>query len=122
MAGNGRQNADEALALALASGKTARDAAAEIGIGERTVARRLADPMFRQRVHVLRGQMVTRALGRMADGMSEAADTLRGLLKAESEAVQLGAARSLLELGCKLREAVELEERVTALETKGETR
>ena len=52
----------------------------------------------------------------MADGVTEAADTLRGLLKADSDAVKLGAARSLLELGTKLREAVELEERLTDLE------
>lgn len=115
MAGSGRRNADEALALALASGKTVRDAAAELGIGERTAARRLVDLAFRARVNELRGEMVSRALGRMADGMTEAADTLRGLLHAESEAVKLGAARSLLEIGVKLREAVELEAEVKEL-------
>jgi HEAT repeat protein len=52
----------------------------------------------------------------MADGMAEAADMLRQLLAAKSENVRLGAARSLLELGVKLREAVELEERVRLLE------
>ena len=57
-----------------------------------------------------------RALARLADGMTEAADVLRQLLAAESEAVRLGAARSLLELGVKLREPVELEERLAALE------
>jgi hypothetical protein len=104
------------LALALAAGKTARDAAEQVGVGERTAARRLADPAFRARVAALRGEMVSRALGRTADGMNEAADTLRGLLKATSETVQLGAARTLLELGVKLRESVEQEERLRALE------
>jgi hypothetical protein len=60
--------------------------------------------------------MIGRALGKMADGMAEAAGTLRELLTAESESVRLGAARSLLELGVKLRESVELEERLAALE------
>jgi hypothetical protein len=60
--------------------------------------------------------MVARSLGRMADGMSDAADVLRQLLAARSESVRLGAARSLLELGVKLRESVELEERLQALE------
>ena len=53
--------------------------------------------------------MVSTALGRMADGMAEAADVLRGLLNAESESVRLGAARSLMELGAKLRESTGLE-------------
>jgi hypothetical protein len=50
MAHRGRRNADEALALALASGQTLRDAAAAAAISERTAARRWADPGFRRRV------------------------------------------------------------------------
>jgi hypothetical protein len=82
MAGSGRRNADETLALALASGQTLRDAAT--GIGERTTARRRADPAFRRRVDELRADLVARALGRLADGMAEAADVLRALLAAET--------------------------------------
>jgi len=110
VAHRGRRNADEALALALASEQTLRDAAQQAGIGERTATRRLADPAFRRRVSELRGDMVQRSLERMADGMTEAADVLRQLLAAQSESVHLGAARSLLELSAKLRESVELEE------------
>ena len=58
--------------------------------------------------------------GKMADGMAEAADTLRGLLNAEGENVRLGAARSILELGTKLRDAVEIEERLVELERRQE--
>jgi hypothetical protein len=116
MAGRGRRNADEALALALAGGQTLRDAAAAVGIAERTAHRRWADADFRRRVTELRGDMVSRSLGKMADGMTEAAGVLRQLLAAQSESVRLGAARSLLELGVKLRESVELEERLAALE------
>src|SRR5262245_32737267 len=116
MAHRGRQNADEALALAVASGQSLRDAAGSAGVSERTAARRWADPIFRRRVIELRADMVQRSLGRMADGMTEAADVLRQLLAGESESVRLGAARSLLELGVKLRESVELEERLAALE------
>jgi hypothetical protein len=116
VAHRGRRNADEALATAVASGRTLRDAAADAGVGERTATRRWADPAFRLRVSELRAGLVRNALGRMADGMTEAADVLRQLLKAQSESVRLGAARSLLELGCKLRENVELEERLQALE------
>jgi hypothetical protein len=116
MAHSDRRKADEALALAVAVGKTLRDAALAVGIGERTAARRWADPDFRRRVSELRGEIVARSLGRMADGMNEAADELRRLLGARSEAVRLGAARSLLELSVKLRDSTELEMRLAALE------
>jgi len=117
VAHRGRRNADEALALAVASGQTLRDAAAANGIGERTATRRRADAAFRRRVAELRGDMVGRALGKMADGMADAADVLRQLLAAGTPpAVRLGAARSLLERGTKLRESVELETRLAELE------
>ncbi len=56
----------------------------------------------------------------MADGMADAAAKLRELLTAESESVRLGAARALLELGTKLRDSVELEARLAALEQRHE--
>ena len=117
MAHCGRRNADEPLALALATGQTLRGGAEAAGIAERTATRRWADPAFRRRVAQLRGDMVQRALGRMAHGMAEAADVLRALLApAMPPAVRLGAARSLLELGVRLRESVELEARLASLE------
>jgi hypothetical protein len=64
----------------------------------------------------LRGELVGLALGKLADGMAEAAAGLRQLLGAQSETVRLGACRALLELGVKLRESVELEARIAALE------
>jgi hypothetical protein len=116
MAAFGRRKGDDALLLALAAGQTVRDAARAAGVGERTATRRVAEPAFLRRVADLRADMVGRALGRMADAMTAAADTLRQLLTARSENVRLGAARSLLELGVKLRESVELEQRLLALE------
>jgi hypothetical protein len=47
--------------------------------------------------------------------MAEAANILHQLLTAESESVRLGAARSVLELGVRLRESVELEEQIREL-------
>jgi HEAT repeat protein len=118
MAENGGAKGDEGLLLALASGQTVRDAAQAVGIGERTATRRLADPEFRQRLAQLRAAMVSRAVGKLADGMVEAADVLRQLLQAESESVRLSAARTLLDVGNRLRESMELEERIRALERK----
>ena len=49
--------------------------------------------------------------------MSGAADTLGQLArKAKQESVRLAAARAVLELGAQLRETVELEQRIAALE------
>jgi hypothetical protein len=116
VAHRGRQNADEALAVALAAGQSLRLAAQAAGVGERTATRRWADPGFRRRVNELRSELVQQSLGRLADGMVAAADKLRELLDAKSESVRLGAARALLEVGVRLRESVEFEERLTALE------
>ena len=118
MAGNGSKKNADALALALAAGDSIADAAAKAGMGDRTAYRRLADPVFRQRIQTLRGEMIGQALGRMAAGMTEGADVLRGLLKAQSESVRLGACRAMLELSAKLRESVELEARLDALENR----
>jgi hypothetical protein len=108
----------EAAALALAAGRTQPEAAKSAGCGTRTIKTWLHDqPAFGRRVAELRSEMTSRALGRLADGMASAAETLGFLSrKGKSETVRLGAARAVLELGNKLREAVELEARIAALE------
>jgi len=116
MTHNGRHNADEVLALALATGQTLRGAAAAAGVAERTAARRWADAGFRARVTELRTELIGRAVGRLADAAATAADALVNLLAGRSEAARLGAARSILELGARLREGTELAERVAELE------
>jgi hypothetical protein len=116
VAHHGRRNADEVLAAALAAGQTLRDAAVTAGLSERTANRRWAEVDFRRRVAELRAAAAERAVGKMADSLSQAADVLRKLLGAEHESIRLGAARSILEVGLKLRQAFELEERLVALE------
>jgi transposase-like protein len=108
----------EAAALALARGASLSEAAQESGAGERTIKTWTASlPGFNHRVNELRAEMTSRALGRLSDSMTSAADTLGYLSrKGTSEMVRLSAARAVLELGTKLREAVELEERIAALE------
>jgi len=122
VAGSGRRKANDRLALQLAAGRTVVEAALSAGISERTAYRRLEDSIFRRRVSTLRGEMVGRATGRLADESSKAVATLAALLSAESESVRLGAARSILELGTKLREATEIEQRLTALEDNSDKR
>jgi hypothetical protein len=108
----------EAAAVALASGCTIEVAARECSAAVRTIKTWLADvPEFRQRIDGLRADMTKQALGRLVDSMTSAADTLGYLSrKAKSENVRLNAARAVLEMGVKMRETVELEERLAALE------
>ena len=101
----------------MAAGRTLRQAASDSGAGERTIKTWVAhQPALNRRVTELRAGLTAQALGRLTEGMTEAADTLRALLRAKSRSVRLGAARAILELGTKLRESVELEQRIAALE------
>ncbi len=113
---NVRRKGDDALVVALARGQTCRAAAAEAGISEKTAGRRVQEPAFRQAVATARSQMFSEAVGQLAEAAVEAAGTLRALLAAQSETVQLGAARAILEAGPRLRESEELAARVSELE------
>jgi hypothetical protein len=113
----GRHNIDEQLALAIACGSTLEAAAAKLNVSASTVQRRLKDPQFQQRLREVRAEMVTRATSMLTAAALEAVKTLLSLQAKESPpTVRLGAARAVLELGSKLRESIELSERVTALE------
>jgi hypothetical protein len=116
MADDGRPAGDDELILALAAGATVKDAAGQAGIGERTAYRRLADADFRRAVSEARGRLFDNALGRLANIASKAADTLDRLMDSDKPSVSLGAAKAALELGPRLRELTELEERLTRLE------
>jgi hypothetical protein len=104
------------LAWALASGSSIAQAAEQFGISRRTVERHLARPAFRRRVARLRGELIANALGRMADNMTRAADTVSRLLDSDNPVVALRAARALLSLGLRLRDSVELADRIDQVE------
>ena len=105
------------LVAALAAGLSVREAAVAAGMAERTAYRRLADPGFKAAVSAARGAMLDRAVGKLAETSTHAADCLAALLTSDDDRVRLAAARSILELGPKLREATELADRVAAAET-----
>lgn len=119
----GRKNADDAMLLHLASGKTVQAVAELCAVSERTVRRRQAEAGFGERLHALRADMIDRGLGKLADAVADAAQALRNLLaEAESEAVKLSAAKAILEQAVKLRDAAELEQRIRALEERMATK
>jgi hypothetical protein len=118
MAGGSRHRCDPVLASALARGATLRAAAGVSGVSTRTAERRWADPEFRATVERERAELITAASGALLDGMAEAVRLLRGLLRdARDERVKLGAARTLLEMGFKAREQLDVEARLQELES-----
>jgi AcrR family transcriptional regulator len=113
----GRRNADQALLVALACGATVEAAARNAGVSQATVYRRLQDPEFQKRVQQVRSDMVQRTAGMLTAASMEAVKTLLELQKTPvPAAVRLGAARSVIELGTKLRETAEFEARLAILE------
>lgn len=116
-----RKKEDETLVLALACGSSVEAAARQCQLHERTVYRRLEDPAFRARVQEARGEMVKRSAGMLTAAAGESVRTLLSLQKDSAPpAVRLGAARAVLELGLKIRELVDLETRIAALEAQAE--
>jgi hypothetical protein len=114
-----RRKADAELIQSLACGATPESAAQKTGFSLRTIYRRLADPEFGKRVQELRAEMVRRVSGMLdAAGMGSIKTFAHLQSSAQSESVRLGAARAIIELGCKLRETVELTDRMAAVEVR----
>jgi hypothetical protein len=112
-----RRKSDTALVLALACGASPENAAHKAGVSLRTVYRRLAEPSFRDQVNQVQADIVRRAAGLLGAASIQAIKTLTTLQEsAQSESVRLGAARAVIELAAKLREATDLAERVAAIE------
>lgn len=110
---------DEVLLVALSCGATAEVAGQKAGVSRATVQRRLQDAEFCRRLQQLGADMVKRASTALTAASMEAIKTLMALLASSvPHAVRLGAARSILEIGTKLREVVDTEERLTALEAR----
>jgi len=117
VAQRGKKIQDERLLLALACGVTVEAAAQAAGLSKRTAYRRLEAPSFCQRLQQVRGEMVQRTSGMLTAAAGESVKALLALVKEGTPpAVRLGAARALLELGMKLREQADLEQRLAALE------
>ena len=118
MATNGNSS-DDRLALLIAAGKRVVDAAEEVGVSRRTAYRRHAHPEFRKKIRELRREMFDQALGTLAEAGVQAVGALKFLLGSADERVRLNAAKATLQLGVQLREQLELDQRLAALEDLG---
>jgi hypothetical protein len=117
MAGSGRHLADEALAAHLAAGLSVPKAAAAVGVAERTIRRRLADPTFRRLLDQRKAELVGEATALLGRSMSAAAGELVRLMTESNDTkVRLMAAKEILAAGLKARQALDLERRLDDLE------
>jgi hypothetical protein len=106
----------EAVALALASGRTARARASACGVAERTIAYWLTEPGFLARVEELRSALLERTMARLIRGTTKAQARLCKLVGSKDDKLALRAAVAVLEQATRLRETVTLDARIRALE------
>ena len=110
------EHPDDVLAAALAAGQTYARAGEKVGLSERTVQKRMADPAFRDRVSALKGRAVARAVAVLTNNMSAAATVIAELMAtAEDDRDRLSAAKELISLGLKARSQEEFEKQVAEL-------
>lgn len=108
---------ENAVILALAQGRSTDEAGKAGGVTGRTVRRWLEDPSFAARVSEVRVQILDRTVGALVDASTEAVATLRSLMSgSSSDNVRMRAALGLLDAVVTMRESLELERRIAALE------
>lgn len=109
---------DTILILELARGSTKGYSAKAAGVGITTVTRRLKDPEFRALVSHQRRLMLDAAAGILAQSCGKAAKALEKLIDGKKipPHVKRSAARDILDHAMRLREVMDLEERLQAVE------
>jgi transposase len=118
MASKHRKQIETVLVEALGKGATVAQAAEQAGVSERTVYRRLERPDFQAQIDALQDEMIQRAAAVLT---AAAVESIRSLVALQDPAtaptVRRHAARDILEIGMRLREAADWEKRLAALET-----
>jgi DNA-binding MurR/RpiR family transcriptional regulator len=111
-----RLRQEEAAIAALLAEPTIAAAALKVGISESTLLRWLQEPTFKAEYRSARRQVVEAAIGRLQTVTTKAVDTLERNLTCGIPAVEVGAAKSVLDQAVKAVELVDLAERVEQLE------
>lgn len=119
--------ADRTLIAALAAGATQAAAATAAGMSERTVRRRLTDPIFAARVSAERTDLVATVTGRLIGAATAAVQTLEDVLAAKGTgvrqlSVRTRAAAVILAETRTWSAAQDLEDRIARLEDQLATR
>ena len=114
-----KHQVETALVSALASGATVAQAALRAGVSERTVYRRLEKPEFQARIDALQDEMIQQVASVLTAAAQVGVQSLVALQDPSTAPnVRRSAARDLLELGLRLREAADWEKRLAALENR----
>lgn len=108
---------ERALACLL-SEATATEAARKAKVGLSTLMRWMNEEHFRNAYQAARGQLLDAALAKLQGASSDAVATLKNLMEREDvpAAARISAARSILDLGLRLREQMEISERLQLIE------
>lgn len=108
---------DAVLISAMVSGRSLTNAATEAGMSERTARRRLADDDVRAALDEARREIIDSVVCALSASAIRAAKTLDALLdESQRPSVRLGAARSILEFGARMRAEQDLTARLDAVE------
>jgi hypothetical protein len=111
-----RDAQDELIIAALASGRDYEAAATVASTSSRTVRRRMSDPEFAAEVSRRRGERVGEVSGLLLDASVLAVGVLLDCLNSESDVVRSRAARTLIDLGQRVRVTSDHEDRLARLE------
>ena len=111
-----------AFIAGIVAGMTHAEAAATVGVTSRTATRYMGNPLVRAALSESMDATFGQVTQRMAGGTNEALDVLRGIMvdKEVSPSVRVRASVAWLDAAPKWREAVDLVDRVMALENRME--
>jgi len=118
MAEFGRNKRHSAFIAAMASGHSIRDSAKLANVAERTAYRWNAEPEFRKTVLDIRNQTVEAVTAGLTSAATQAVQTLKDLTSSSNDAARLGAAKAILDQGCRHREQYEILDILKSLEGK----
>jgi len=102
---------------ALLSEPSIRQAAAVAGLGEKTIRRWLRQPEFSRAYQEARRQVFADALADLRVATHDAVEALRKVVREETGALRVKAARTVLELSIRSAETLEFEIRLKRLES-----
>ena len=117
--GGKRPRREEAAIAALLAEPTIAAAARRAGVSESTLLRWLREPEFGSEYRAARRLVVESAIGRLQQTATEAVDALARNLQCGIPAVEVGAAKAVLDQAIRGVELLDLAERVAALERAG---
>jgi transposase len=112
----------ERALIELLEGAKVSEAAAKVGVNERTIQRWLKEPEFQKRLTQGRSEIYNEAMDSLREASGRAAKRIRELVDSPSEKTALKAAELAITLNLKIRDAQDQERRIRELEKEVERR